>query len=197
MGEGAAMLVLETLEHARERGARIYAEALAGRLMSDAQHVTNLDADSDVLEHLINATMRTAGVVPRDIAYVNAHGTGTMQNDLLESRGIRAAFGRAADSICVSSNKAMLGHLVNASGSVELAITALALRDGFAPPTLNLTDPDPECDLDFIPLVGRERLLEHALKLSIAFGGHLAAVVLRRWDGADAREARRLYRRAA
>jgi 3-oxoacyl-(acyl-carrier-protein) synthase len=92
----------------------------------------------------------------------------------------------------------MLGHLVNASGSVELAITALAMRDGFAPPTLNLTQPDPECDIDCIPLVGRVRPLEHALKLSIAFGGHLAAVVLRRWTAVDARQARPLvYRRAA
>jgi 3-oxoacyl-(acyl-carrier-protein) synthase len=197
MGEGAAMLVLERLDRARQRGARIYAEALGGRTLTDARHMTNLDADSDALEHLIRTTMRSAGVVPRDIAYINAHGTGTQQNDLLESRGIRASFGRWADSVCVSSNKAMLGHLVNASGSVELAITALALRDGFAPPTLNLTDPDPECDLDCIPLVGRERPLEHALKLSIAFGGHLAAVILRRWTGAEARAAKPLYRRAA
>jgi len=106
-----------------------------------------------------------------------------------ETRGIRRAFGSAANGVCVSANKAALGHLVNASGSVELAITALALRDGFAPPTLNLTHPDPECDLDCIPLVGRERPLEHALKLSIAFGGHLAAVALRRWTGGEARAA--------
>lgn len=197
MGEGAAMLVLERLEHARERGAAIYAEALGGRILSDARHVTSLDANSDSLAELIRGTLRTAGVVPRDIAYVNAHGTGTQQNDLLETRGIRTAFGRAADSVCVSSNKAMLGHLVNASGSVELAITALALRDGFAPPTMNLTHPDPDCDLDCIPLIGRARPLEHALKLSIAFGGHLAAVVLRRWTAADARQARPLYRQAA
>jgi 3-oxoacyl-(acyl-carrier-protein) synthase len=197
MGEGAAMLVLERLEHAQQRGARIYAEAMGGRILTDARHMTNLDANSDAIVELINGTMRSAGVVPRDIAYVNAHGTGTQQNDLMESRGIRTAFGRAADSVCVSSNKSMLGHLVNASGSVELAITALALRDGFAPPTLNLNDPDPECDLDCIPLIGRVRPLEHALKLSIAFGGHLAAVVLRRWTGADARQARQLFRRAA
>ncbi len=197
MGEGAAMLVLERLDHAQQRGAPIYAEAIGGRLLTDARHMTNLDANSDAIVELINGTMRSAGVVPRDIAYVNAHGTGTQQNDLMESRGIRTAFGRAADSVCVSSNKSMLGHLVNASGSVELAITALALRDGFAPPTLNLDDPDPECDLDCIPLIGRERPLEHALKLSIAFGGHLAAVVLRRWTGADARQARQLFRRAA
>ena len=198
MGEGAAMFVLERLSHARARGAAIYAEVLGGRILNDARHVTSLDANSDVLAELIGGTLRTTGLAPRDIAYINAHGTGTQQNDLLESRGIRAAFGRAADSVCVSATKSMLGHLVNASGSVELAITALALRDGFAPPTLNLTQPDPECDIDCIPLVGRARPLEHALKLSIAFGGHLAAVVLRRWSAADARQAHPLvYRRAA
>jgi 3-oxoacyl-[acyl-carrier-protein] synthase II len=197
MGEGAAMFVLERLDHAQQRGAAIYAEALGGRLLSDARHVTSLNADSDTLVELIRGTLKTSGIVPRDIAYINAHGTGTQQNDLLESRGIRTAFGHAADSVCVSANKSMLGHLVNASGSVELAITALALRDGFAPPTLNLTHPDPECDLDCIPLVGRARPLEHALKLSIAFGGHLAAIVLRRWAGVEARQPLPLFRRAA
>jgi 3-oxoacyl-(acyl-carrier-protein) synthase len=197
MGEGAAMFVLELLEHARQRGAAIYAEVLGGHILSDARHVTSLDADSDALSELIRNTLKSSGLAPRDVAYVNAHGTGTKQNDLLESRGIRAAFGRAADSVCVSANKAMLGHLVNASGSVELAITALALRDGFAPPTLNLTDPDPECDIDCIPLIGRVQPLEHALKLSIAFGGHLAAIALRRWTGRDACQARVLRRLAA
>jgi 3-oxoacyl-(acyl-carrier-protein) synthase len=197
MGEGAAMFVLERLSHARRRGAPVYAEVLGGRILTDAHHVTSLDAESGSLAELIRGTLRTAGVSPYDIAYVNAHGTGTRQNDVIETRGIRAAFGRAANNVCVSATKSMLGHLVNASGSVELAITTLALRDGFAPPTLNLTDPDPECDLDCIPLVGRVRPLEHALKLSIAFGGHLAAIVLRRWPGADARAARPLLRRAA
>lgn len=197
MGEGAAMFVLETLEHARERGAAIYAEILGGHLMSDARHVTSLDADSDTLSELIGTTLKSSQLAPRDVAYINAHGTGTKQNDLLETRGIRAAFGRAANSVCVSANKSMLGHLVNASGSVELAITALALRDGFAPPTLNLTHPDPECDLDCIPLVGRVQPLEHALKLSIAFGGHLAAVALRRWTGREARQALALRLRKA
>jgi 3-oxoacyl-(acyl-carrier-protein) synthase len=198
MGEGAATFVLERLDHARDRSAPIYAEVLSGRILSDARHVTSLDANSsDSLVELIRGTLRAGRLGPRDIAYVNAHGTGTQQNDVLETRGIRAAFGRAADSVCVSANKSMLGHLVNASGSVELAITALALRDGFAPPTLNLTNPDPECDLDCIPLVGRTRPLEHALKLSIAFGGHLAAIVLRRWTGAKARAAMPLHRQAA
>ncbi len=197
MGEGAAMFVLESLEHARTRGAAIYAEVLGGRLLNDACHVTSLDADSDSLSELIRITLRSSHLVPRDVTYVNAHGTGTKQNDLLESRGIRSAFGPAADAVCVSANKSMLGHLVNASGSVELAITALALRDGFVPPTLNLTDPDPECDLDCIPLVGKARPLEHALKLSIAFGGHLAAVALRRWTGREVRSALVLHRAAA
>lgn len=189
MGEGAAMLVLERLSHARDRGAAIYAEVLGGRMLSDGRHVTSLDAGSDTLVELIDGSLRTSGLTPHDISYVNAHGTGTKQNDVMETRGIRRALGRAADSICVSANKSMLGHLVNASGSVELALTALALRDGFAPPTLNLTHPDPACDLDCVPLVGRARPFEHAIKLSIAFGGHLAAVVLRRWDGAEARSA--------
>ncbi len=155
MGEGAAMLVVERLSHARQRGASIYAEILGGRMLSDGRHVTSLDAGSDTLVELIDGALRTSGLTPHDISYVNAHGTGTKQNDVMETHGIRRALGRAADSICVSANKSMLGHLVNASGSVELALTALALRDGFAPPTLNLTNPDPECDLDCVPLVGR------------------------------------------
>jgi 3-oxoacyl-(acyl-carrier-protein) synthase len=198
MGEGAAMFVLERLSHARARQASIYAEVLGGKMLSDGRHVTSLDPGGNSLVELIAGALRTSRLVPADVAYVNAHATGTQQNDALETRGIRRAFGRAADSLCVGANKSMLGHLVNASGSVELALTALALRDGFAPPTLNLTHPDPQCDLDCVPLVGRARQFEHALKLSIAFGGHLAAVVLRRWTAAEARPALPLaYRRAA
>lgn len=184
MGEGAAMFVLERLGHAVERNARIYAEVAAGRMMSEAHHVTDIDLSNPVLAELITATLRTAGLAPDEIGYINAHGTGTQQNDAAEARAIRIALGRAADTIWVSSTKSMLGHLVSAAGSVELAITALALRDGFAPPTLNLTEPDPDCDLDCIPLVGRRRQMENALKVSAAFGGHLAAVVLRRWGDA-------------
>ena len=123
-------------------------------MLSDGRHVTSLDAGSNSLVELIDGSLRTSGLTPHNIAYVNAHGTGTQQNDVMESRGIRRALGRAADSVCVSANKSTLGHLVNASGSVELALTALALRDGFAPPTMNLTHPDPDCDLDCVPLVG-------------------------------------------
>jgi 3-oxoacyl-(acyl-carrier-protein) synthase len=187
MGEGAAVLVLERLSSARARGASIYAELLGGAMLSDSTHVTDLSADSRPLTHLLDKTLRRSGLAPSDISYINAHGTGTKQNDAMETRGIRGAFGAAANHLCVSTIKANLGHLVNAAGVVELGITALALRDGFAPPTVNLTHPDPECDLDCVPLVGRRRALEHAVKVSIAFGGHLAALALRRWSGAGER----------
>jgi 3-oxoacyl-(acyl-carrier-protein) synthase len=182
MGEGSAMFVIERLSHALARGAKIYAEITGGRVLAEAHHVTGLDASSEALAYLISATLKDARLAPHEINYINAHGTGTQQNDLVETRGIRRALGAAADNIWVSATKSMLGHLVNASGSVELAITTLALRDGFVPPTLNLTDPDPQCDLDCIPLVGRPSRFQTALKLSVAFGGHLAAVSLRRWD---------------
>ena len=185
MGEGAAMLVLERLSHARRRGADIYAEVTGGRMVADAYHVTSVDANSPSLTYLLTATLKQAGLVPADVTYINAHGTGTQTNDVAETRGIRNAMGTAADSMLVSSTKSMLGHLVNASGSVELAVTALALRDGFAPPTVNLTNPDPDCNLDCIPLVGRLGHFEHALKLSIAFGGTMAAIALRRWPDAQ------------
>lgn len=182
MGEGAGMLVLERLDHALNRGAPIYAELCGGKLLGAAHHVTSV-GESDTLAELIRSSLARAGCQPEDIEYINAHGTGTQQNDALEIRGIRQALGKAAERLQLSSCKSMLGHLVNAAGSVELALTLLALRDGFLPPTLNLTDPDPECDLDCIPLSGRAAPVETAMKLSVAFGGHLAAVVARRWDG--------------
>ena len=184
LGEGAAMFVVERLSHAIDRGAKIYAEISAGKMLAQAHHVTGLDTESDSLSYLIKRTVNHAGLDPTDIGYINAHGTGTLQNDVSETRAIRSAFGSAADRVSVSSIKSMLGHLVNASGSVELALTALAMRDGFVPPTLNLCDPDPECDLDCIPLVGRRQRFQHALKLSVAFGGHLVAVALSRWNEA-------------
>ena len=189
MGEGAGMLVLERASSARARGARIYAEIAAGTIACDAHHVTDLSTDSTTLTYLLGATLKKARLAPSDVSYINAHGTGTQQNDLMETRGIRNAFGAAADELCVSSIKGNIGHLVNAAGAVELALTALALRDGYAPPTRNLSNPDPGCDLDCLPFVGRQYEFEHAMKISIAFGGHLAAIALRRWDGAEAQVA--------
>ena len=196
MGEGSAMFVLERLSHAQARGASIYAEVAGGRLLATAHHMTGLDLESDALSYLISEVLRVARVSPREIGYINAHGTGTQQNDVAETRAIRRAMGSAADLLCVSATKSILGHLINAAGSVELAITALAMRDGFVPPTLNLTRPDPECDLDCIPLVGRSSSFVSALKLSVAFGGALAAVVLKRYDHAAARTADPLLRAA-
>lgn len=182
MGEGAAMFVLERLSHAVDRGAKIYAEVVTGRMLAEAHHVTSLDDSSEPLARLITESLRAADIAPDELTYINCHGTGTLQNDVAESRGIRHALGSAAGKVSVSSSKSMLGHLVNAAGSVELAITTLALRDGFTPATLNLTDPDPECNLDCIPLVGRNRQFDYAMKLSVAFGGHLVSAVLRRWN---------------
>ncbi|MCA9211636.1 MAG: beta-ketoacyl-[acyl-carrier-protein] synthase family protein [Planctomycetales bacterium] len=182
MGEGAAMFVIERLSHALERNATIYAEICRGRMLADAHHMTGLDVESESLTRLINETLRTSRLRATDLDYVNAHGTGTQQNDLMETHGIRNSLGSHADNICVSSLKSMLGHLVNASGSVELALTTLALRDGFVPPTLNLHDPDPACDLNYLPMVGRQDRIKTAMKLSLAFGGHLVAVALKRWD---------------
>ena len=183
-GEGGALFVIERLSHALRRGARVYAEIAAATALAQAHHVTSLDADSDSLDHLIHGALDQAGLRPHEIGYVNAHGTGTEQNDLAEARAIRHAFGDATVNLCVSATKSILGHMIHAAGAVELAITALALRDGFAPPTLNLTDPDPECTFDCLPLVGRVHRCQNALKLSLAFGGHLVAVVLRRWNDA-------------
>lgn len=182
MGEGAAMFVIERLSHAKARGATIYAEIISSRTLADAHHVTGLDVESESLTRLISETMRSGSMSPEDVGYINAHGTGTIQNDLMETRGIRQAFGRHADSVCVSSLKSTLGHLVNASGSVELALSTLALRDGFLPPTLNLHEHDPECNLDYVPNKGRSSRVQTAIKLSLAFGGHLVAMAIRRWN---------------
>jgi 3-oxoacyl-(acyl-carrier-protein) synthase len=196
MGEGAALFVLERHSHAIARRAPIYAEIAGGRLLATAHHMTGLDLEADALAHLISETLRVSALAPRDVGYINAHGTATQQNDLAETRAIRRAMGSAADALCVSATKSILGHLINAAGSVELAITALAMRDGFVPPTLNLTRPDPQCDLDCIPLIGRKRPFVCALKLSAAFGGSLAAVALKRPDFSSAIAAP-LERRAA
>lgn len=182
MGEGGAVMVLERLDHAVARGARIYAEFLGGESLSDAHHVTGIDVEQSALSQAISQALREAHVKPEEIGYINAHGTGTVQNDPVETRAIRMALGEAADQAWVSSTKSMLGHLINAAGAMELALTVLALRDGYAPPTVNLVEPDPLCDLDCLPQRGRARRFQTALKLSVAFGGHLVAVVLRRWN---------------
>jgi 3-oxoacyl-(acyl-carrier-protein) synthase len=179
IGEGAAMFVLERLSHALARRAPIYAVLAGGLSGSDAYHITHLNPDPSNLAWLITKLLHRAQVSPEQVDYINAHGTGTQQNDLAEALAIRKAFGPAASQIRVSAVKSMIGHLLTAAGGVELAITALAVRDGFIPPTINLTDPDPECGLDCTPLRGVAHPIRTALKLSVAFGGHFGAAILR------------------
>ena len=182
VGEGGAVLVLEREDHARARGVRPYAEVSGGAIGSDAYHLTDLDPDPSRLASLIREALERSGVEAGEIDYVNVHGTATRVNDPLECRAIRRALGPHADSVSCSANKAQIGHLLGGAGAAELAITCLAIRDQFSPPTLNLTDPAPACDLDGTPLVGRLRPIRAALKLSLGFGGHLAVAVLRRPD---------------
>ncbi|MBX6312018.1 MAG: beta-ketoacyl-[acyl-carrier-protein] synthase family protein [Isosphaeraceae bacterium] len=183
VGEGAAVLVLEHEDHARSRGALPYAELAGGALGSDAHHLIDLNADPSGLAHVLHRALSAAGLSAAEIDHVNVHGTATRPNDPLECRALRLALGPHAERVSCSANKAQIGHLLGAAGAAELALTCLALRDGFVPPTLNLTDPDPACNLDGTPLVGRSREIRAALKVSIGFGGHLAAAVLRRPQG--------------
>ena len=184
LGEGAALFVIERLGHALSRGAKIYAEICSGKVLSEAHHVTGLDANPDALVRLLNTTIDGANWSYDEVEHINTHGTGTLQNDLAEMRAIRRVFGDTAEGLCIAANKACIGHLINAAGSMELALTVLAMRDGFAPPTLNLTEPDPECTFDCTPLVGRINHFQKALKVSVAFGGHLVAMALSRWNDA-------------
>jgi 3-oxoacyl-[acyl-carrier-protein] synthase II len=181
-GEGAGILVLETLESARERGATILAEVLGIGMSSDAHHITAPPEDGSGAALSMRRALRSAGVAPEEVDYVNAHGPSTPHGDVAETRAIRTVFGARADRLLVSSTKSMLGHSLGATAAVEAALTILALRDGIAPPTINLTEPDPECDLDYVPLHARPGDLRVALSNSFGFGGANSALVLRVWE---------------
>ena len=170
--------MLERGDRAARRGHRPYARLSGGALGSDAHHETSLNPDPTRLAHLIRQALDRSKVPPERIDLVNVHGTATRLNDPLECQALRLALGTHADTVSCSANKAQIGHLLGAAGSVELAITCLSIRDGFVPPTLNLNEPDPLCNLDGTPHVGRTRSIRAALKLSIGFGGHFAAAVL-------------------
>jgi 3-oxoacyl-[acyl-carrier-protein] synthase II len=171
---------LERWEHAAARGAPLLAEWVAGGLLSDPSGLAQIDADGASLVHLIGDVLRRGGLSAGDIDYINLHGTGTRANDVCETRAVRRALGAAASQVACSSLKGGIGHLLGAAGAVETAATVLALRDQVVPPTVNLTEPDPECDLDYTPTRARPRRMTHALKLSLGFGGHVAAALLRR-----------------
>lgn len=178
--EGSAVFLLEEAECAQSRGAIPYAFVTAGGRGGDAFHITNLSEDGSGIARIISDTLSRASLYPEDIDYVNAHGTGTIRNDVVETRALKLAFGEHARRMPVSSTKGATGHLLGAAGSVEAAICALAIRDGCVPPTLHLTDPDPECDLDYVP--GKERAVEirRAMTLSFGFGGQIGVLVLSR-----------------
>ena len=183
IGEGAGLLVLEELEHAKARGARIYAEVVGYGTNCDARHITAPAPGGVGGAACMQLALADAGLAPEAIGYINAHGTGTPLNDSCETAAIKAAFGAHAAKLRISSTKSMTGHLLGAAGGVEGVFTALALHEGFLPATINLQQPDPACDLDYIPNQGVAEQVEYALSDSLGFGGHNAAVIFKRWEG--------------
>jgi len=180
IGEGAGVLLVESLASAKARVAEIFGEIAGWAVAGEAHHTTNLASDGSGIAHAIRQALDGAGLAPEAIAHVNAHGTATKLNDLVETRGIRAAFGKHAEQIKICSTKPVTGHLLSASASIELIITLGAMRSGFAPPTLNLDEADPACDLDYTPHTAVPCSIPHALVLNYGFGGHVAAVILSR-----------------
>jgi 3-oxoacyl-[acyl-carrier-protein] synthase II len=182
MGEGAGLLVLESLEHARARGAHIIAEVAGNGFTNDANHLTAPHPEGVGAAKAMQMALRDAGMQPEDIDYINAHGTSTPINDPTETLAIRKAFGDHADKVAVSSTKSMTGHCLGAAGAVEAVASVLAIRDGFIPPTINLEEPGEGCDLDYVPNVGRSQEVRAVMSNSLGFGGHNGVLVLRKFE---------------
>jgi 3-oxoacyl-[acyl-carrier-protein] synthase II len=180
MGEGACVLLLEDLERARARGARVYAEVLGYGTSNDAHHMAQPDPESVGVEEMMRAALTRAGVEPERVGYINAHGTSTPQGDLAETKAIKAVFGEHAHELAVSSTKSVLGHLFGAAGAVEAMMCVLALHEGALPPTINYRAPDPECDLDYVPNEARAVQVDVALSNAMGLGGHNACVLMGR-----------------
>ena len=182
VGEGAGILVLEELEHARQRDAAIVAEIVGYGMSSDAHHITSPPDDGDGAFRVMRDALRDAGLKPEQVAYVNAHGTSTGLGDKAETVAIKRAFGEHAGKLAVSSTKSMTGHLLGGAGGLEAGITVMALRDQIAPPTINLDQPDAECDLDYVPKTARPMAMEYALSNSFGFGGTNGSLVFKRFE---------------
>ncbi len=182
MGEGAGALVLEEYEHAKARGAKIYAEVVGYGATCDAYHITAPLPDGSGGAAAMTMALDDAGITPDKVGYINAHGTSTHLNDAGETMAIKTAFGEHAYKLMVSSTKSMTGHLLGGAGAVEAIFTTLALKDGFIPATINYRVPDEECDLDIVPNEGRNIQVDYALSNSLGFGGHNASILLKKWE---------------
>ena len=179
MGEGAGTLILEEYEHAKARGAKIYAEVVGYGATCDAHHITAPLSDGSGGAAAMNMAIKDAGITPEDVGYINAHGTSTHLNDACETAAIKLSFGEHAYKLMVSSTKSMTGHLLGGSGAIEAIFTTMALKDGFIPATINYKVPDEECDLDIVPNEGRNVQVEYAISNSLGFGGHNASVLFK------------------
>jgi 3-oxoacyl-[acyl-carrier-protein] synthase II len=183
MGEGAGAVLVEELEHAKARGATIYCELAGYGLSGDAYHMTAPPPDGEGAARAMKMALNHAGLAPNDVDYINAHATSTGLGDICETRAIKSVFGsHARGDLSISSTKSMTGHLLGGAGAVEMAVCALAIRDGRIPPTINLENPDPECDLDYTPNVAREKSVRVVLNNSFGFGGHNATLVARKFE---------------
>ena len=183
MGEGAGVLVLEELEHAQARGAKILGEVVGYGATCDAYHITAPAPGGEGGAKAMSLALEDAGVAPEEVGYINAHGTSTPMNDSCETQAIKTAFGDHAYHLAVSSTKSMTGHMLGAAGAVEAVFTAQSLMDGFLPATIGYQEPDPECDLDVVPNVGRSADIKYAMSNSLGFGGHNASILLKKWEG--------------
>ena len=183
IGEGAGILILEELGYAQRRGAKIYAEIVGYGMSADAYHITAPSEDGDGGVRVMKMAIRKAGIQPDEVNYINAHGTSTPYNDRLETMAIKKCFGEHAYNLAVSSTKSMTGHLLGGAGGLEAGISALAVYNQVAPPTINLDNPDPECDLDYVPHKGREMPIRYALSNSFGFGGTNASLLFKKFEG--------------
>jgi 3-oxoacyl-[acyl-carrier-protein] synthase II len=181
MGEGAAIMILEEETHALERGAPIIAELVGYGATSDAFHLTQPSPDGTSAIRAVKLALEKGGVSPGEVDYINAHGTATVLNDRTETNVIKTVFGKHARKIPISASKSMIGHLLGAAGSIEAVITVLAMQHGVLPPTINLTHPDPECDLDYVPNQARKAEVKTAVSNSFGFGGHNSVLVFRKY----------------
>jgi 3-oxoacyl-[acyl-carrier-protein] synthase II len=183
MGEGAGVLVLEDLEHAKKRGARIYCEIVGYGNTADANHLTAPAPEGEGAARCMKIAMRHAGLNPEEVTYINAHGTSTPQGDIAETQAIKTVFGGHARKVAVSSTKGATGHMLGAAGAVELAICAKAIQTNCLPPTISYQVPDPECDLDYVPNTAREVEVKAAISNSFGFGGHNASLAAKKFVG--------------